>query len=42
MKFPQFDVIHTVEDFGMFNKAEVDIFSGDLLLFFLTKKKSAI
>ena len=26
MKFPQFDVIHTVEDFGMFNKAEVDIF----------------
>ena len=41
-KFPQFDVIHTVEDFGMFNKAEVDIFSGALLLYFLTKKKSEI
>ena len=40
--FPQFDVIHTVEDFGMFNKAEVDIFSGALLLYFLTKKKSEI
>ena len=24
--FPQFVVIHTVKDFGIFNKAEVDIF----------------
>ena len=24
--FPQFVVIHTVKDFGVFNKAEVDIF----------------
>ena len=25
-KFPQFVVIHTVKDFGIVNKAEVDIF----------------
>ena len=24
--FPQFVVIHTVKDFGIFNKAEVDVF----------------
>ena len=42
MKFPQFDVIHTVEGFGMFNKGEVGIFPGALSLFSLTKKKSAI
>ena len=24
--FPQFAVIHTVEDFGIVNKAEVDVF----------------
>jgi len=24
--FPQFVVIHTVKDFGVFNKAEVDVF----------------
>ena len=31
--FPQFLVIHTVKGFGIFNKAEVDIFSETLLLF---------
>ena len=31
--FPQFAVIHTVKHFGMVNKAEVDVFSGILLLF---------
>ena len=31
--FPQFVVIYTVKDFGIINKAEVDIFSGILLLF---------
>ena len=24
--FPQFDVIHTVEGFGIVNKAEIDVF----------------
>ena len=24
--FPQFTVIHTVEDFGVVNKAEIDVF----------------
>ena len=31
--FPQFVVIYTVKDFGIINKAEVDIFSEILLLF---------
>ena len=31
--FPQFVVIHTIKGFGIFNKAEVDVFSGTLLLF---------
>ena len=31
--FPQFIVIHTVKGFGMVNKAEIDDFSGTLLLF---------
>ena len=31
--FPQFVVIHTVRRFGIVNKAEVDVFSGTLLLF---------
>ena len=31
--FPQFIVIHTVKGFGIVNKAEIDIFSGTLLLF---------
>ena len=31
--FPQFVVIHTVKGFGVVDKAEVDVFSGTLLLF---------
>ena len=31
--FPQFIVIPTVKGFGIVNKAEVDVFSGNLLLF---------
>ena len=31
--FPQFIVIHTVKDFGIVNKAEIDVLSGSLLLF---------
>ena len=31
--FPQFVVIHTVKGFGIVNKAELDVFSGALLLF---------
>ena len=31
--FPQFVVIHTVKGFGIVNKAEIDGFSGTLLLF---------
>ena len=31
--FPLFIVIHTVKGFGIVNKAEVDVFSGILLLF---------
>ena len=31
--FPQLFVIHTVKDFSVFNEAEVDVFSGILLLF---------
>ena len=30
---PQFVVIHTVKGFGIVNKAEIDVFSGTLLLF---------
>ena len=30
--FPQFIVIHTVKGFGIVNKAEIDVFSGTLLL----------
>ena len=30
---PQFLVIHTVKGFGIVNKAEVDVFSGILLLY---------
>ena len=32
-KFPQFVVIHTVKGFSVVNEAEVDVFSGILLLF---------
>ena len=32
MNVPQFVVIHTVKGFGVVNKAEVDVFSGILLL----------
>ena len=31
--FPQFIVTHTVKGFGIVNKAETDVFSGNLLLF---------
>ena len=31
--FPPFIVIHTVKSFGIVNKAEIDVFSGTLLLF---------
>ena len=31
--FPQFVVIHTVNGFGIVNKAQVDVFSGTLLFF---------
>ena len=31
--FPQFVVIYTIKGFGIINKAEVDAFSGILLLF---------
>ena len=31
--FPQFVVIHTVKGFSIVNEAEVDFFSGILLLF---------
>ena len=30
--FPQFVLIHTVKGFGIVSKAEVDVFSGTLLL----------
>ena len=32
--FPQFVVIHTVKGFSIVNEAEVDVFSGILLLFY--------
>ena len=31
--FPQFVVIHTFKVFSIVNKAEIDVFSGTLLLF---------
>ena len=31
--FPQFVVTHTVKGFDIVNKAEIDVFSGTLLLF---------
>ena len=31
--FPQFSMIHTVKGFGIVNKADIDDFSGTLLLF---------
>ena len=31
--FPQFAAIHTLKGFGVVNEAEVDVFSGILLLF---------
>ena len=30
--FPQFVVIHTVKGFGIVNKAEVDVFLGEVFL----------
>ena len=30
--FPQFIVIYTIKGFGIVNKAEIDVFSGTLLL----------
>ena len=35
--FPQFVVIHIVKGFGIVNEAEVDVFSGILLLFLWSK-----
>ena len=32
--FPQFVVIHTINGFGIVNKAEVDVFSGTLCFFY--------
>ena len=40
--FPQFIVIHTVKGFGIVNKAEIDVFSGILLLFLMIQQKLAI
>ena len=37
--FPQFAVTHTVKGFGVVNKAEEDVFSGTLLLFYGPVKK---
>ena len=31
--FPQFVVIHTVKGFGIVNKAEIDVFSGNSCFF---------
>ena len=31
--FPQFIMIYTIKGFGIVNKAEIDFFSGTLLLF---------
>ena len=31
--FPQFVVIHTIKGFGVVSEAEVDVFSGTLLLY---------
>ena len=36
--FPQFLVIHTVKGFGIVNKAEIDVFSGTLLLFWWSSR----
>ena len=33
LNFPQFLVLHTVKGFGIVNKAEIDVFSGILLIF---------
>ena len=35
---PQFVVIHIVKGFGVVNKAEIDAFSGTLLLFWWSKR----
>ena len=35
LNFPQFVVIHIVKGFGIVNKAEIDVFSGTLLLFLM-------
>ena len=40
--FPQFVVIHTVKGFGIVNKAEIDVFSGTLLLFSMIQQMLAI
>ena len=32
-EFPQFVVIHTVKGFSVVNEAEINVFSGTLLLF---------
>ena len=40
--FPQFVVIHIVKGFGIVNKAEVDVFSGTLLLFLMIQRILAI
>ena len=36
--FPQFVVIHTVEDFSMVNEADVDVFSEILMLFLCSNR----
>ena len=40
--FLQFIVIYTVKDFGIVNKAEIDICSGTLLLFLMIQQMLAI
>ena len=40
--FPQFIVIHTVESFGIVNKAEVDVFSWNSLAFSMIQQMLAI
>ena len=40
--FPQFIVIQTVKGFGIVNKADIDVFSGTLLLFSMIQRMLAI
>ena len=40
--FPQFVVIHTVQGFGIVNKAEIDVFFWNSLAFLMIKQMLAI